>query len=105
MMNTKMAKRMAVIAMALPTVKVMAIGLGTMASTVAIRGFAGEASGPLAYGLSLIMVVLGAISWFRHHHDMGAIGNGVAGTLVIGGVALGGASLLGFIPGVAGAVV
>jgi hypothetical protein len=82
-----------------------AIGGGRLAATQAVTGLSSEVSGPLAYGLSLIMVVGGAISWYRHHHDAGALQNGAMGTLFVSGVALGGASLLGFIPGVAGALI
>jgi hypothetical protein len=82
-----------------------AIGAGRLAATQAVSGLSSEVSGPLAYGLSLIMVVGGAISWYRHHHDAGALQNGAMGTLFVGGVALGASSLLGFIPGVAGALI
>lgn len=84
---------------------VLAVGGGRLMSTQAITGLSSEVAGPLAYGLSLIMVVAGAVSWYRHHHDTGALGNGLAGTLVVAGVALGGSSLLSFIPGVAGAII
>ena len=82
-----------------------AIGAGRLAATQAVSGLSSEVSGPLAYGLSLIMVVGGAVSWYRHHHDAGALQNGAMGTLFVGGVALGASSLLGFIPGVAGALI
>jgi len=69
-----------------------AIGAGRLAATQAVSGLSGEVSGSLAYGLSLIMVV-------------GGLQNGAMGTLFVGGVALGASSLLGFIPGVAGALI
>lgn len=83
----------------------LAIGTGTMSSTRAIVGLSGEFSGPLAYGLSLIAIVGTAVSWYRHHHDMGALAQGGMGALFVGGVALGASSLLGFIPGVSGALI
>lgn len=83
----------------------LAFGGGRLAATQAVTGLAGEFSGPLAYGLSLIAIVGTAVSWYRHHHDMGALAQGGMGALFVGGVALGGASLLGMIPGVAGAVI
>jgi hypothetical protein len=83
----------------------LAVGGGRLVATEAIFGLSNEVAGPLAYGLSLIMVVVGAISWYRHHHDMGAVGNGAMGTLAVAGIALGSASLLSFIPGVQGAII
>jgi hypothetical protein len=82
-----------------------AFGGGRLAATQAINGLSSEVSGPLAYGLSLIAIVGTAIAWYRHHHDMGAIASGTMGAVFIGGVAMGGASLLGMIPGVAGALI
>ena len=84
---------------------VLAAGGGRLAATQAVNGLSAEVSGPLAYGLSLIAIVGTAVSWFRHHHDMGAISQGSMGALFVGGVALGGASLLGMIPGVGGALI
>ncbi len=84
---------------------VWAVGGGRMAATQAIAGMSTEVSGPLAYGLALIATVGGAVSWYRNHHDAGALQSGAMGILFVGGVALGAASLLGFIPGVAGAVI
>jgi len=80
-----------------------ALGGGRMAQ--AIGGLSTEGSGPLAYGLALIATVGGAVSWYRNHHDAGALQTGAMGILFVGGVALGAASLLGFIPGLAGAVI
>jgi TrbC/VIRB2 pilin len=82
-----------------------ALGGGRLAATQAMNGLAAEATGPLAYSLSLIAIVGTAVSWYRHHHDMGALAQGGLGTLFVGGVALGASSLLGFIPGVAGALI
>jgi hypothetical protein len=97
--------RARVVALALISSPLWAAGGGQLVATRAIAGLSGEVSGPLAYGLSLIMIVGSAISWYRNHHDAGALQNGAMGTLFIGGVALGATSLLGFIPGVAGAVI
>jgi len=83
----------------------LAAGGGRLAATQAISGLSGEFSGPLAYGLSLIAIIGTAVSWYRHHHDMGTLASAGMGTLFTAGVALGGASLLGFIPGVAGALI
>jgi TrbC/VIRB2 pilin len=94
-----------VVALALISSPLWAAGGGQLTATRAIAGLSAEVSGPLAYGLSLIMVVGSAISWYRSHHDAGALQNGAMGALFIGGVALGATSLLGFIPGVAGAVI
>jgi hypothetical protein len=82
-----------------------ALGGGRLAATQAINGLAGEFSGPLAYGVSLAMIVGSAVAWFRHHHDMGALGQGALGATFVSGVALGSASLLSFIPGATGALV
>ena len=84
---------------------VWAAGGGRLAATQAASSLSGEVSGPLAYGVSLIMIVAGAISWYRSHHDMSHLSSGMTNTLVIAGVACGAASLLGFVPGVAGAVI
>ncbi len=83
----------------------LALGGARLAATAGVNGLAGEVSGPLAYGLSLIAVVGTAVSWYRHHHDMGALAQGGMGVLFVGGVALGASSLLGLIPGVAGALI
>jgi hypothetical protein len=82
-----------------------ALGGGRLAATTAITAAATEISGPFAYGASLIMITGSAIAWWRHHHDMGAISNGALGTLFVAGTALGAASLMGFVPGVAGALI
>jgi hypothetical protein len=82
-----------------------ALGGGRLAATQAIGGLSTEVSGPLAYGLPLFATVGGAISWYRNHHEAQALQTGAMGILFVGGVALGAASLLGFIPGVAGAVI
>lgn len=87
------------------TAPALAMGGGRLAATQAISGLSAEVSGPLAYGLSLIAIVGTAVSWYRHHHDMGALAQGGMGTLFVAGVATMGASLLGFIPGVAGALI
>jgi len=50
-----------------------ALGGGRMAATQAIGGLSTEVSGPLAYGLALIATVGGAVSWYRNHHDAGAL--------------------------------
>jgi TrbC/VIRB2 pilin len=102
-----MVKRAAYLAMAglALSVPTWAAGGGRLVATQAISSLSTEVSGPLAYGLSLIMIVGAAISWYRHHHDAGALTNGAMGALMVSGVALGATSLLGFIPGVAGAVI
>ncbi|MGA8026203.1 MAG: TrbC/VirB2 family protein [Bryobacteraceae bacterium] len=82
-----------------------ALGGGRLAATQALNGLASEFSGPLAYSISLIGIVGTAVSWYRHHHDMGMLAQGGLGTLFVAGVALGGASLLGMIPGVTGALI
>jgi hypothetical protein len=87
------------------SVPVLAMGGGRLAATQAINGLGSEVSGPLAYGLSLIAIVGTATSWYRHHHDMGALAQGGMGALFVGGVALGATSLMGMIPGVAGALI
>lgn len=87
------------------TAPAWALGGGRLAATQAINGLSSEVSGPLAYGLSLIAIVGTAVSWYRHHHDMGALAQGGMGALFVGGVALGATSLLGMIPGVAGALI
>jgi hypothetical protein len=91
--------------LALVSTRMWALGGGRMMATQAIGGLSSEVAGPLAYGLALIATVGGAVSWYRHSHDSSALQTGVMGTLFVGGVALGASSLLGFIPGVAGAVI
>ncbi len=98
-----LAKHVAVFVAA--SAPVLAMGGGRLAATQAVSGLAGEVSGPLAYGLSLIAIVGTATSWYRHHHDMGALAQGGMGALFVGGVALGATSLMGMIPGVAGALI
>jgi hypothetical protein len=99
----KTAKQVVVLAVA--SAPAFSLGIGRLAATQAIGSLSSEVSGPLAYGLSLIAIVGTAVSWYRHHHDMGALAQGGMGALFVGGVALGGASLLGMIPGVAGALI
>ncbi len=93
------------VSLTLLSTRVWALGGGRMAATQAVNGLSTEVSGPLAYGLALIATVGGAVGWYRNHHDAGALQNGAMGILFVGGVALGASSLLGFIPGVAGAVI
>jgi TrbC/VIRB2 pilin len=100
---TRMA--MAVIANAVTTLPMWAIGGGRMASTQSIANVATELSGPFAYGASLVMVVGSAIYWYRHHHDMGALGNGVLGTAFVAGVAMGAPTVLSMVPGATGALI
>jgi hypothetical protein len=90
---------------AVASARVWALGGGRLAATSAINGLSSEVAGPLAYGLALIATVGGAIGWYRNHHDAGALQTGAMGILFVGGIALGASSLLGFIPGVAGAVI
>ncbi len=94
-----------VVVLAVVSAPALAMGGGRLAATQAINGLAGEMGGPLAYGLSLIAIVGTATSWYRHHHDMGALAQGGMGALFVGGVALGATSLMGMIPGVAGALI
>ncbi len=93
------------VSLTLLSTRVWALGGGRMAATQAVNGLSTEVSGPLAYGLALIATVGGAVGWYRNHHDAGALQNGAMGILFVGGVALGASSLLGFIPGVAGALI
>ncbi len=93
------------VSLTLVSTRMWALGGGRMLATQAIGGLSSEVAGPLAYGLSLIATVGAAVSWYRHSHDASALQTGAMGTLFVGGVALGAASLLGFIPGVAGAVI
>ncbi len=76
-----------------------------MAATQAVSAAATEISGPFAYGASLLMVTGSAIAWYRHHHDAGALTNGALGTLFVAGTALGASTLMGFVPGVTGALI
>jgi hypothetical protein len=93
-------KTLAILAVA--SAPAWAAGGGRLAATQAINGLATELSGPLAYGLSLGAITATAVSWYRHHGEMGHLAQAGMGTLFVAGVALGSASLLGFIPGVAG---
>jgi type IV secretory pathway VirB2 component (pilin) len=93
------------IAFATMSAPARALGGGRLAATQALNGLATEFSGPLAYSVSLIAIVASAVSWYRHHHDMGVLAQGGLGALFVAGVALGGSSLLGMIPGVAGALI
>ena len=92
-------------AFAMTSAPAWALGGGRLAATQALNGLASEFSGPLAYSVSLIAIVASAVSWYRHHHDMGVLAQGGLGALFVAGVALGGSSLLGMIPGVAGALI
>lgn len=92
------------IAFAISSAPAWALGGGRLAATQALNGLASEFSGPLAYSVSLIAIVASAVSWYRHHHDMGVLAQGGLGALFVAGVALGGSSLIGMIPGVAGAL-
>jgi type IV secretory pathway VirB2 component (pilin) len=92
-------------ALGLASAPAWAAGGGRLVATQAISGLSTEVSGPLAYGLSLIMIVVAAVNFYRSHHDMSHLGSGIMGTLFVAGVACGAASLLGFVPGVAGAVI
>jgi hypothetical protein len=98
-------KLLKLVSLAFVSTRAWALGGGRMAATQAIGGLSSEVAGPLAYGLALIATVGGAVGWYRNHHDAGALQNGAMGILFVGGVALGASSLLGFIPGVAGAVI
>jgi len=80
-------------------------GGGRLSATQAINSLSSEVSGPLAYGLSLVAIVGTAVSWYKHHHDMGALAQGSMGALFVGGVAMGATSLMGIVPGVAGALI
>ena len=93
------------LAFALTNAPAWALGGGRLASTQALNGLSGEFAGPLAYSLSLIAIVGSAISWYRHHHEMGVLAQGGMGALFVAGIALGASSLLGFIPGVTGALI
>jgi hypothetical protein len=94
-----------VIVFAVISAPAFAAGGGRLAVTQAIFGLSTEVAGPLAYGLSLIAIVGTSVSWYRHHHDMGALAQGGMGVLFTSGVALGAASLLSLVPGVAGALI
>jgi hypothetical protein len=96
---------MAAAASAVTTAPMWAIGGGTMAATRAVGNVATELSGPFAYGASLVMVVGSAIYWYRHHHDMGALGNGVLGTAFVAGVAMGAPTVLSMVPGATGVLI
>jgi type IV secretory pathway VirB2 component (pilin) len=87
------------------TAPMWAAGGGRLAATQAISNVSTELSGPFAYGASLTMIVASAIYWYRHHHDMGALGNGVLGTIFVGGVAMGAPTVLSMIPGSTGALI
>jgi hypothetical protein len=76
-----------------------------LAATGAIVAASTEISGPFAYGASLLMITASAIAWWRNHHDMGHLGNATLGALFVSGVALGAATVIGIIPGAAGAVI
>jgi type IV secretory pathway VirB2 component (pilin) len=78
---------------------------GTMASTQAMGRLSTELSGPFAYSASLAMIVASAVYWYRHHHDMGALGNGILGTMFVGGVAMGAPTVLSMIPGATGVLI
>jgi hypothetical protein len=92
-------------ALAITSAPMWALAGGRMAATQAITGAASEISGPFAYGASLLMVTGSAIAWYRHHHDAGALTNGALGTLFVAGTALGASTLMGFVPGVTGALI
>jgi type IV secretory pathway VirB2 component (pilin) len=92
-------------AVAATSTHAFAITGGRLAATAAINSVAGEFAGPMAYSLSLIAVVGTAVSWYRHHHEMGSLANGLLGVGFVGGMAIGATSLLGMIPGATGALI
>jgi type IV secretory pathway VirB2 component (pilin) len=92
------------VATAVVTSPVWAAG-GTLASTQALGKLGTELSGPFAYSASLAMIVASAVYWYRHHHDMGALGNGILGTMFVGGVAMGAPTVLSMIPGATGILI
>lgn len=92
-------------ASAFTTAPMWAIGGGRLAATQSIANVANELSGPFAYGASIVMVVGSAIYWYRHHHDMGALSNGVLGTAFVAGVAMGAPTVLSMVPGATGALI
>jgi hypothetical protein len=95
---------MAGVVLAVSTAPTWAAG-GQLAATQAINAAGTELSGPFAYGASLSMIVAGAVYWYRHHHDMGALGGGLIGTLFVGGVAMGAPTVLRMIPGATGLMI
>jgi hypothetical protein len=101
------ATRLAVVGTAIMVAKapLWALAGGRMAATQAVSAAATEISGPFAYGASLLMVTGSAIAWYRHHHDAGALTNAALGTLFVAGTALGASTLMGFVPGVTGALI
>jgi hypothetical protein len=101
----KLVSLFRLISLAFVSQMMWALGGGRLVATQAIGGLSTEVAGPLAYGLALIATVGAAVSWYRHSHDSSALQTGAMGVLFVGGVALGASSLLGFIPGVAGAVI
>jgi hypothetical protein len=72
-----------------------------MAATQAVSAAVTEISGTFAF----LIVAGSAIAWYRHHHDAGALTNGALGTLFVAGTALGASTLMGFVPGVTGAMI
>jgi hypothetical protein len=96
---------MAGVASVITTAPMWALGGGRLAATQGISNVATELSGPFAYSASLVMVVGSAIYWYRHHHDMGALGNGVLGTAFVAGVAMGAPTVLSMVPGATGALI
>ena len=95
----------AAIVMLIESHPAFALGTSRLAATQAINGLSGEFAGPLAYSLSLAAIVGTAFTWYRHHHDMGALSTAGVGTLFVAGIALGATSLMGFVPGVIGATI
>jgi type IV secretory pathway VirB2 component (pilin) len=105
--TTRLGARLAIASVAsiVTTAPLWASGGGRMAFTQAVSNAGTELSGPFAYGASLVMIVASAIYWYRHHHDMGALGNGILGTMFVGGVAMGAPTVLSMIPGSTGALI
>lgn len=102
MFRTAITRSVSLAMLVMASAPAWALTTGRLAATQAVGGLSSEFSGPLAYGLSICAIVGTAVSWYRHHGEFGHLAQAGMGTLFVGGVALGAASLLGFIPGVAG---
>jgi type IV secretory pathway VirB2 component (pilin) len=97
--------QMILLAGAATTGHAFALG-GHLLMSQALGNIASEISGPVAYCVSLVMIVVAAATWYTHSHDMGMLGKGIVGLVFVAGVVFGGAQLLSSLfPGATGALI
>ena len=72
----------------------------------AVQSISTAMSGPFATAASLIMIVVTAFAWWRSHGEIGHMGQGIMGIVVILGIILGANSfMVALFPAAVGALV